>query len=93
MPASDRGRSGAGSVALLDDPALRLFGPPTPASRLDHLEPVAQVPMSIDIHTHSVLAARRNAQDGPGRRDTPIWMLLSAIGQARRVVARHSIPS
>ena len=70
MPASDRGRSGAGSVALLDDPALRLFGPPTPASRLDHLEPVAQVPMSIDIHTHSVLAARRNAQDGPGRRDT-----------------------
>src|SRR4051794_39666901 len=70
MPPCHGRRGGPRGKSLLDNPSLGSLGPAAATSRLDDLKPDTQVPVSIDIHTHSVLAHPHSTQGGRHRRDT-----------------------
>ena len=73
VAASSRRHQPRSTQALGDDPKLLLFGPSSPAARIDHLKPFDLRNVRMTGHTHCLQRSTQAAQGGPRRRLTVLW--------------------
>jgi hypothetical protein len=70
VAASSRRYQPRSTEALGDDPQLLLFGPSSPAARIDHLKPFDLRTVRMTDHPHCLQRSTQTTQGGPRRRLT-----------------------